>query len=61
MRIHFDIAPDETADPQLIASELLLRGADGEDELVTFYAGEPTAFTEGRLAELDFPAATGVR
>ena len=27
-------------------------GADGEDELVTIYAGEPAAFMAGRLEEL---------
>jgi hypothetical protein len=50
--IHIDMSPDETADPHLIASELLRHRAGSDDELVTLYAGEHTAFMAGRLADL---------
>ena len=54
MRIHIDISPAETADPRLIASELLRHGAGSDDDLVTLYAGEPTALMTGRLVELAY-------
>jgi hypothetical protein len=40
MRIHVDLGQHETADPHVIASELLLQGADRDDEQVTIYAGD---------------------
>lgn len=51
MRIHLDLGQSETVDPHAIACELLALGDDREDELLFLYAGEPTAFMAGRLAD----------
>jgi hypothetical protein len=52
VRIHIDLGQTESIDPRRAAAELLAQGADRGDELVTYYAGEPTAFPAGRLADL---------
>lgn len=54
MRIHVDLGQTELVDPRRMADELLDIGADRNDELVTFFAGEPTAYPTGRLADLAF-------
>lgn len=52
MRIDIDLGQTESIDLQLAADELLAQGADRDDELVTYFAGEPTAYPAGRLADL---------
>jgi hypothetical protein len=52
MRICLDLGQFEKIDSHTIASELLALGAKRDDQLVTFYAGERTAFPAGRLADL---------
>ena len=52
MRICLDLGSTETIDPHTVAAELLALGAKRDDELVTYWAGERTAFPTGRLAEL---------
>jgi hypothetical protein len=52
MRIHFALGQAETIDTHAVANELLALGADHDDELVAYYAGAPTAFMAGRLADL---------
>jgi hypothetical protein len=49
----------ETIDPHTVAGEMLALGADRNDQLVTFFAGERTLFPAGRLADLAPSAAPG--
>ena len=55
MRIHIDLGQTELIDPHRVAGELLVLGADRNDELMTYFAGEPTAYPAGRLTDLVHP------
>ena len=52
MRIHIDLGQTELIDPHRVVGELLALGADRNDELLTYFAGEPTAYPAGSLADL---------